>query len=116
MKGIIGAVVGDLIGCPFEFRENKVENYDFELLSDKSHPTDDSTCTMAVADWLLHTNRTHDELVDKLKYWCNKYNYGFAQRFRDWVNSDKREPYNSFGNGSAMRVSPVAWVAQSLNL
>lgn len=112
MKGIIGAIVGDIIGCPYEMESTK--DYNFELLTEKSHVTDDSTCTIAVADWLMNTSRTHSELIDKLKYWCNKYNYGFAPRFKNWVNSDNREPYVSYGNGSAMRVSPVAWVAQSL--
>ena len=112
MIGIIGAIVGDLIGQSYEFQSTK--DYNFKLLTDTSHVTDDSTCTIAVADWLLHTNRTHDELIDKLKYWCTKYNYGFAPSFKNWVNSDNRDPYNSFGNGSAMRVSPVAWVANSL--
>ena len=80
MIGIIGAIVGDLIGQSYEFHTTK--DYYFKLLTDKSHVTDDSTCTIAVADWLLHTNRTHDELIDKFKYWCNKYNYGFAQDSR----------------------------------
>lgn len=114
MIGIIGAIVGDIVGCPYERKEYSTKDYNFELLTNKSHTTDDSTCTIAVADWLMHTNRTHDELVDKLKYWCNKYNYGFAARFKNWVNSDNREPYGSFGNGSAMRVAPVGWAAQSL--
>lgn len=114
MTGIIGAIVGDLIGCPYERKGYETRDYNFELLTNDSHVSDDSTCTIAVADWLLHTNRTHDELVDKFKYWCNKYNYGFAESFKNWVNSDNREPYCSFGNGSAMRVSPVGWAANSL--
>jgi len=118
MKGIIGAIIGDVIGSAYERKLTRTKDYNFDLLSNnptnKSHTTDDSTCTIAVADWLMHTNRTKEELVDKFKYWCNKYNYGFAPRFSHWINSDKREPYNSFGNGSAMRVSPVAWVANSL--
>lgn len=113
MIGIIGAIVGDLIGQSYEF--NSTKDYNFQLLTDNSHVTDDSTCTIAVADWLMHTNRTHEELVDKLKYWCKKYNYGFGPSFAKWVHSDSREPYGSFGNGSAMRVSPVAWVANSLD-
>lgn len=112
MIGIIGAIIGDLIGQSYEFHSTK--DYNFKLLTKNSHVTDDSTCTIAVADWLLHTNRTHKELVNKFKYWCNKYNYGFAPRFKHWINSDNIEPYYSFGNGSAMRVSPVAWVATSL--
>ena len=112
MIGIIGAIVGDLIGQAYEFHSTKY--YDFKLLNDKSHVTDDSTCTIAVADWLMHTNRTKEELVDKLKYWCRKYNYGFAPMFDSWINSDNNQPYGSFGNGSAMRVSPCAWAATSL--
>lgn len=64
MVGIIGAIVGDLIGQTYEFHSTK--DYNFQLLTDKSHVTDDSTCTIAVADCLLHTNRTHDELVNQL--------------------------------------------------
>jgi len=112
MIGIIGAVVGDLIGQNYEF--HSTHNYNFELITNESHVTDDSTCTIAVADWLMNTDRSKDELINKLKYWCNKYNYGYAPKFKNWVNSDTREPYNSYGNGSAMRVSPVGWVANSL--
>lgn len=112
MIGIIGAIAGDLIGQSYEFHSTK--DYNFKLLTSTSHVTDDSTCTIAVADWLMNTNRTADDLIDKLKYWCRKYNYGFAPRFDHWINSDNREPYYSFGNGSAMRVSPCAWVANSL--
>lgn len=115
MKGIIGAIVGDIIGCPYEKKSNSTKDYNFELLTPESHVTDDSTCTIAVADWLLNSDRSKDELINKLKYWCNKYSYGFAPRFQSWVTSESREPYNSFGNGSAMRVSPVAWVANSLD-
>jgi len=111
MIGIVGAIVGDLIGYAYEFHSTK--DYNFQLLTKDSHVTDDSTCTIAVADWLLHTNRTHEELVDKLKYWCQKYDYGFGPQFNSWVKSDRRDPYFSYGNGSAMRVSPVAWVATS---
>ena len=112
MIGIIGAIVGDLIGQSYEF--NSTKDYNFKLLTQDSHVTDDSTCTIAVADWLMNTDRTADDLIDKFKYWCRKYNYGFAPRFNHWINSDNREPYYSFGNGSAMRVSPCAWVANSL--
>lgn len=115
MIGIIGAICGDIIGSPFEFRPNRdiKIKYDFNMADDRMRPTDDSVCTLAVADWLLHTDRTHDALIDKLHYWCNKYDFGFAQLFRQWVRNKNRLPYNSYGNGSAMRVSPVAWVAQS---
>lgn len=113
MTGIIGAVIGDIIGCHFE-QTKPTKDYNFNLFNEKMHFTDDTTCTIAVADWLMNTKRTPKELVAKLKYWCRKYNFGFADRFNNWVNSEKTAPYYSFGNGSAMRVSPVAWVAKSL--
>ena len=112
MIGIIGAIAGDLIGQSYEFKKTK--DYNFELLTARSHVTDDSTCTIAIADWLMNTSRTSVELVERLKYWCNKYNYGFGPLFRRWLVSGSNEPYNSFGNGSAMRVSPCACVAKSL--
>lgn len=115
MIGIIGAIIGDIVGSSYEFGATKGDkiSYDFEIITKNMRPTDDSVCTIAVADWLMHTNRSKDELIDKLHYWCNKYNYGFAGMFRKWVETKSREPYNSFGNGSAMRVSPVAWVAKT---
>jgi len=112
MIGIIGAIVGDLVGQSYEFKKTK--DYNFELLTAQSHVTDDSTCTIAIADWLMNTSRTSVELVKCLKHWCNKYNYGFGPLFRRWLATGSNEPYNSFGNGSAMRVSPCAWVAESL--
>lgn len=112
MTGIIGAIIGDIIGCHFEQTES-TKDYNFNLLNEKMHFTDDTTCTIAVADWLMNTNRSSIKLVEKLKYWCRKYNFGFAERFDHWVNTDTTAPYYSFGNGSAMRVSPVAWVARS---
>ena len=113
MIGIIGAICGDIIGSAYEWKRTK--NYDFKLLTPDTHITDDTICTMAVADWLLHTSRTEDELIDTMKYWCRKYHWGFGPMFYKWVVSESRSPYNSFGNGSAMRVSPVAWVAMSLD-
>lgn len=114
MTGIIGAVIGDIIGCHFDQTE-PTKDYNFNLLNEKMHFTDDSTCTIAVADWLMNTRQTPLDLVNKLKYWCHRYNFGFAERFNEWVNSSNTAPYYSFGNGSAMRVSPVAWVAKSLD-
>lgn len=114
MLGIIGAVCGDIIGSTYEFvrpTDGSKIPYDFDMITDKIRPTDDSVCTFAVADWLLHTDRSNDSLIDKFHYWCNKYNFGFASMFKKWIETKSREPYNSFGNGSAMRVSPIGWVA-----
>ena len=74
---------------------------------------------MAVADWLMSTDHSKDDLIDKLHYWFNKfsygmYNYGNAVKFKDWIRNKDREPYNSFGNGSAMMVIPVGFYANSI--
>lgn len=114
MIGIIGAVCGDIIGSTYEFKHVKTIPYDFDIITDTMMPTDDTTCTIAVADWLLHTNKTHEELVSKLYEWCSKRPAGFGPMFLEWLKRGDGQPYGSLGNGSAMRVSPVAWVAQSL--
>ena len=117
MNGIIGAVIGSSIGLSYEIKKTK--DYNFNMIYDKANPSDDSVAIVATADWLMNTNRTKDEYIDKLHYWCNKYNYGMynygnATKFKEWVSNKEREPYNSFGNGSAMRVIPVGWYATSL--
>ena len=114
MIGIIGAICGDIIGSAYEFVKEPFE-YDFELLHDGCYTTDDTTHTIAVADWLMHTDRSSKALVEKLRYWSVKYPRGFGPMFVQWLISESTEPYGSLGNGSGMRVSPVAWVAQSLD-
>ena len=117
MKGIIGAIIGSSIGLSYEIKKTK--DYNFNMIYDKANPSDDSIAIIATADWLMNTNHTKDEYIDKLHFWCNKYNYGMwnyglATSFKEWVRNYNREPYNSYGNGSAMRVIPVGWYAQSL--
>jgi len=117
MKGIIGAIVGSSIGFSYEIK--KTHDYNFNIIYDKSNASDDSVAIIATADWLMSTNHTKDEYIDKLHYWCNKYNYGMynygnAVRFKDWIRNKERDAYNSYGNGSAMRVIPVGWYARTL--
>ena len=117
MNGIIGAVIGSSIGLSYEIK--KTRDYNFNMIYDKANPSDDSVAIIATADWLMNTNRTKDEYIDKLHYWCNKYNYGMynygnATKFKEWIANKEREPYNSYGNGSAMRVIPVGWFANSI--
>jgi len=118
MKGIIGQIVGDSIGQYYAQKPTK--DYNFEFMYDRTHPSDDSICMIAVADWLMNTDRSKDALIDKFHYWGNKYNYGLwhydlETTFKKWINEKRREPYNSFGNGSAMRVPPVAYVAKNID-
>lgn len=108
-----GAILGDIIGSPYEFdRGDKTK--DFEMFNDKVEFTDDSVMTIAVADALLTSKKNNNdfdkELIAKMKTWGKKYPYaGYGGRFQSWLWQENPEPYNSWGNGSAMRVSPVGW-------
>ncbi len=103
---MIGAIIGDIVGSRWEF--NPTNDYYFEWLSDKNGFTDDTICTVAVADALLKGRNFGASIHD----WCNRYPHpmgSYGGRFAQWVRSKNPQPYNSFGNGSAMRVSPVAY-------
>lgn len=109
---MIGAIAGDIIGSRFEFRNT--DRYDFELFTEESSFTDDTICTIAIADAI----NTGADYGSKLHEWCRKYPNpmgAYGGRFAQWVASDSPEPYESFGNGSAMRVSPVAWAFDELD-
>ena len=102
---MLGAIIGDIVGSRFEF--NPTNDYNFEFFSKECDFTDDTICTIAVADALLN-NADFGETIHK---WCRRYPYptgGYGISFHKWVLSDHPQPYNSFGNGAAMRVSPVA--------
>ncbi|MDO4460971.1 MAG: ADP-ribosylglycohydrolase family protein [Bacteroidia bacterium] len=104
---MLGAIIGDIIGSRWEF--SPTNDYNFELFSDKNGFTDDTICTIAVADAILHNSEEYGKYIHN---WCNKYQHpmgGYGGRFAQWVASSSPKPYNSFGNGSAMRVSPIGW-------
>ena len=107
---LLGAAIGDIVGSRFEF-----DNYratDFDLFTTTSIFTDDTICTVAVAEWLQNGGK--DDLAAYMRYWCRKYDSSYGGMFRAWLESDNPQPYNSYGNGSAMRVSPVAWHCDTL--
>lgn len=113
MKGILGAICGDIIGSTREFYPIKTK--EFELFERKSKFTDDTVMTLAIASWLCEDKDSKDVLIKNLKYFGNIYpNAGYGGMFMDWLNQDSPKPYGSWANGSAMRVSPCAWVAESL--
>ena len=113
MKGIIGAISGDVIGSVYE--NNPIKTKDFDLFSYYSQFTDDTVMTLAIAKWLCEDKDSKDVLIKNLKYFGNFYpNAGYGARFYHWLSQDSPEPYGSWANGSAMRVSPCAWVADSL--
>ncbi len=112
---ILGGIVGDIIGSTREWHNVKTE--DFELLPVASRFTDDTVMTLAVAEWLM-TDPSHSEsaLIKCMQHLGRKYpNAGYGRAFRRWLATDNPEPYNSFGNGSAMRVSPVGLYANSMD-
>ena len=110
------AILGDIIGSVFEF-DAPGWRKDFELLTDDSQWTDDSVMTIAVAEALMEAGKdaTVAEIeaacVKSMQKWGRKYPYaGYGARFIHWIHSDQPRPYGSYGNGSAMRVSPAGWI------
>ncbi|MBR5436146.1 MAG: ADP-ribosylglycohydrolase family protein [Muribaculaceae bacterium] len=102
---MLGAIIGDIAGSRFEF--DPTNDYDFERFAQDSDFMDDTICTVVVMDAILR-NRDFGESIHE---WCRRYPHpmgGYGGRFAQWVRSDNPQPYNSFGNGVVMRVSPVA--------
>lgn len=113
MKGILGAICGDIIGSTREFHPIKTK--DFKLFEEESRFTDDTVMTLAISNWLIEDKTSEKVLINQLQYWGNKYpNSGYGGMFRRWLKEDNPEPYESWANGSAMRVSSCSWVANSL--
>ncbi len=116
---MIGAILGDMIGSPYEF-DRSPKTKEFPLFSKYSEFTDDSVMTVAVADALMSAmGKTDDEikvaLVDSMQKWGKKYpDAGYGGMFYRWLHSKHPEPYGSYGNGSAMRVSAAGWLYDTL--
>ena len=114
-----GAILGDMIGSPYEFdRGNKSK--DFPLFTAESQFTDDTVMTVAVAEALLDGPADEAgmkaQLVESMQKWGRRYPYaGYGGRFRHWLKSPNPQPYNSWGNGSAMRVSAVGWLFNDMD-
>lgn len=116
---MIGAILGDVVGSRFEFDNHKTKR--FELFDTECDFTDDSVMTLATAKALMtykafkNMDAFKSHLVNVMHEVGVKYPHcGYGGRFYVWMLKNHTEPYNSYGNGSAMRVSPVAWVAESL--
>ena len=116
-----GAILGDMIGSPYEFNESNCKAKDFPLFSEDSQFTDDSVMTLAVAKAFMDAglDASEEELTKSLFKVMpevgRRHPYcGWGRVFGMWIMFDDPAPYNSFGNGSAMRVSSLAWLYEDL--
>ncbi len=106
---LYGAIAGDIVGSVYERRP--IKTTDFPLLSPASRWTDDTVLTVATAEVLL----TRGDFEEAYRRWGRRYpDAGYGRAFRAWLTSRHPNPYQSFGNGSAMRVSPVGWACETL--
>ena len=113
-----GAILGDIIGSPYEFDMGD-KTKDFPLFSENSYFTDDTVMTIAVAEAFMGAPDDEDvirqRLIQSMQKWGHRYpGAGYGVRFSDWLDCHDPQPYNSWGNGSAMRVSAVAWLYNDL--
>lgn len=116
---MLGAIIGDIIGSPYEYRSGKTKH--FPLFTASCAPTDDSLMTMAVGLACVSADVEEEEefkrtLAATMREVGRQYpDAGYGATFYNWLMSDTMGPYGSYGNGSAMRVSPVAYAATSLS-
>ena len=102
---MLGAIIGDIVGSIYEW--DRIKTKDFTFFSHRCDFTDDSVCTAAVADILMHDRPP----AETMQEWCRRYpGRGYGGMFGDWIYSNEPVPYESYGNGAAMRVSPAAFL------
>lgn len=112
---MLGSIFGDIAGSVYEF--NNIKTTKFDLLGRGTTFTDDTVLTIAVAYWLLDGSLSKERLAFTLSYFVKKYPHpmgSYGSRFLQWAHGDIYKPYNSWGNGSAMRVAPVGWAFDTL--
>lgn len=115
---MIGAIIGDIVGSRYE-RIN-IKTKEFDLFSPRSRCTDDSIMTLAVADAILKCNNDYSNLsniaINSMQELGKKYpRAGYGLHFNKWIHSDNPQPYGSYGNGAAMRVSPCGYAAKTID-
>lgn len=110
---MIGAIIGDIVGSVYEWDNIKIK--DFPLFSPGCFFTDDTVMTLAIADGLMNGGSSENFITAMKKYGLIYPDAGYGGRFGSWLFSENIQPYNSWGNGSAMRVSPVAWAFTTLS-
>ena len=107
---MLGAIIGDIVGSIYEFDNIKTKN--FNLFTNKMFFTDDTVMTIAIADAIINGAKPENFILSMKKWGCDYIDKSYGHSFRRWLKSENSEPYNSWGNGSAMRVSPCGWVAK----
>ena len=116
IRQMIGAIIGDIVGSRFEWDNNKSKKFTF--LHESCFPTDDSFMTLAIGAAILRSKPDFTDLSEQAVYWMQEIGRAYPDgcyggRFAGWLLEDNPQPYNSFGNGSAMRVSAVGYVGDS---
>ena len=116
---MLGAIIGDIVGSPYEFDDYNIKTVEFPLFSEESEITDDTIMTLAVAQGLMNgekdPQKTYNEIIKSMQKLGKEYPYmSYGCNFQSWLHSNNPQPYNSYGNGSAMRVSSVAWFFDNL--
>ena len=118
---MIGAIIGDVIGSFYEGKIKKAKSKNFELFTPYSICTDDTIMTIAVGQALVNTYQEKEiliiqkELIKEMQKFGQIYPYSrYGKQFSHWLREENPKPYNSFGNGSGMRVSSVAWLYDNL--
>ena len=107
---MLGAIIGDIVGSRFEYGGRNMPN--FKLFTPECAFTDDTICNIAIADAIIKGLDYGENLI----LWCTKYPYplgGYGSKFLEWLTSSKHKAYDSWGNGSAMRVSSIGWAFDS---
>jgi len=104
---MLGAIIGDIVGSIYEPKQNRIKTKDFPFFDPRCRFTDDSVCTAAVADIVLHESPP----AATMRAWCRRHpRCGFSEIFTRWIYSEEAAPNCTFRNGAAMRVSPTAFV------
>ena len=115
---MLGAIVGDIVGSIYE--DHPIKTTKFPFWGKGCKITDDTVMTIACADALMETvgkgpKEVRGAVIRKMQYWGNKYpDAGYGYRFETWLKEDSPEPYHSWGNGSAMRVSAAGWLYSTI--
>ena len=115
---MLGAIIGDIVGSRFEWRNNKTK--EFDLLTHKCYFTDDSVMSLAIAKAIMISGTEYSELgssaIACMQELGRKYPHaGYGGHFAQWLRESNPQPYNSWGNGSAMRVSACGFAATSID-